>query len=45
MHDNSESFREKEKWIIQLNYFQEQESIKGRNTYKVMLSQAKVKFN
>ena len=45
MHDDSESFREKEKWIIQLNYFQEQESIKGKNTYKVMLSQVKVKFN
>lgn len=45
MHDNSESFREKEKWIIQLNYFQEQETTKGKNNYEVMLSQVKVKFN
>ena len=45
MHGNSKSFRERGKWIIQLNYFQEQESIKGMNTYKMMLSQVKVKLN
>lgn len=44
MHGNSKSFREREKWIIQLNYFQEQESIKGMNTYKMMLYQVKVKL-